>query len=293
MGRMRALAPTAMLVGVTVVWGWTFLIVKDAVASYPVADFLALRFMLATVLLVPLTLRRFSRQSLTAGAIIGIPLACAYLFQTLGLVSTSAANAGLLTGLFVIFTPFFDRLLYHTRLAPMTVTSAVIGLAGTALLTTGGGASFGLGDALEVLTAVALGVHTVILSRRSSGYPPEQLAFGQMALAAAAFFVLAAATGRGGFPMPSAQVWIAVLITGAVASALAFWIQTFVQQRLPPSRAAIILLAEPAFATAFAVWLGGEHLGPLQWAGAGLIFVSLISHEIWLTTRRPGEAVAI
>jgi drug/metabolite transporter (DMT)-like permease len=279
-----------MLLGITVVWGWTFLIVKDAVAAYPVADFLTLRFVLASILLAPLALRGLSRQSLAAGAIIGIPLACAYLFQTLGLLTTSAANAGLLTGLFVVFTPVFDRILYRTPLATITITSAVIGLLGTALLTTGGGQGFGLGDALEVLTAVALGVHTVILSRRSTGYAAGQLAFGQMALAGVLFVVMAGLSGGVAFPVPSTQVWVAVLITGALASALAFWVQTFVQQRLPPSRAAIILLAEPAFATAFAVLLGGERLMPLQWAGAALIFLSLISHEMWMSTRKPGEA---
>jgi drug/metabolite transporter (DMT)-like permease len=279
-----------MLLGITVVWGWTFLIVKDAVAAYPVADFLALRFVLASILLAPLALPGLSRRSLVAGAIIGVPLACAYLFQTLGLVTTSAANAGLLTGLFVVFTPLFDRFLYRTPLASITIMSAIIGLVGTAMLTTGGGQGFGLGDAFEVLTAVALGVHTVILSRRSVGYAPEHLAFGQMALAAAIFLLMAGASGGMRLPAPSSQVWIAVLITGTVASALAFWVQTFVQQRLSPSRAAIILLAEPAFATAFAVWLGGERLNPLQWGGAALIFLSLISHEIWISTRKPGEA---
>ena len=292
-GRIRSVVPTAMLLGITVVWGWTFLIVKDAVTSYPVADFLALRFVLASVLLAPLAFRGLTGRTLIAGAIIGVPLACAYLFQTIGLVFTSAANAGLLTGLFVVFTPLFDRLLYRTPLARITILSALVGLLGTALLTTGGGRGFGLGDALEVLTALALGLHTVLLGRRSKGYAPEQLAFGQMALAAIVFVLLAAVSPGSGFRPPSSQVWVAVLITGAVASALAFWVQTFVQQRLEPSRAAMILLAEPAFATAFAVWLGGERLDPLQWAGAALIFVSLLCHEIWISTRRSGEAAVL
>ncbi|HEV3312227.1 MAG TPA: DMT family transporter, partial [Chloroflexota bacterium] len=88
-----------------------------------------------------------------------------------------------------------------------------------------------------------------------------------------------------GFRWPDAKVWLAIFITGGLASALAFWVQTFVQQRIRPARTAIILLGEPAFATAFAVWLGGERLNDLQWLGAGLILVSLLAHEAWMATR--------
>src|SRR5438067_2395244 len=110
-----------MLIGITVIWGWTFLIVKDAVNQYPVMPFLALRFALAAVLLAPLAMwgayrRRTSppaitlsrKHSLGIGCLVGTVLAAGYVFQTYGLQTTTATNAGLLTGLFVILTPVFD-----------------------------------------------------------------------------------------------------------------------------------------------------------------------------------------
>ncbi len=284
--RLSAALPTLLLLCVTAVWGWTFLVVKTAVGAYPVPSFLVLRFLLAAALLAPFGFRRGAAKALMVGALIGIPLASGYFFQTAGLETTSAADAGLLTGLFVIFTPIADRLMYSTPIARATLISALAGLCGTALLTVEGRHGLSIGDLFEVVTAVAFAIHTVFLGRRSGGYRPETLAMGQMSVGALLFLLI---VPLGGSPLrwPTASVWFAVVITGAVASALAFWVQTFVQQRVAPSRTAIILLAEPAFATAFAVWLGGVRLNVVQWVGASLIFLSLISHEAWIAFHGP------
>jgi drug/metabolite transporter (DMT)-like permease len=273
-----------MLLGITAIWGWTFLIVKDAVSSYPVASFLALRFALATLALTPFAIRGFSWRAFAIGALIGVPVGFGYLFQTFGLTATSAANAGLLTGLFVILTPILDRALYATPIARGTMVVAGAGLLGTGLLTAGGRQGFGWGDVLEILTAVAFALQIVWLGRFTSGRSSMQLALGQMIPATAAFLALMLLT-PGALRWPSPWVSGAIVITGALASALAFWVQTFVQQRVPPARTAVILLGEPAFAAAFAVWLGGERLSAVQWSGAVLILLSLLGHELWAGSR--------
>jgi drug/metabolite transporter (DMT)-like permease len=275
-----------MLLAITAIWGWTFLIVKDAVSSYPVMAFLALRFALASIILAPLALRGMSWKALGVGSLIGVAVGFGYLFQTFGLQSTSAANAGLLTGLYVIFTPVIGRVLYSTPMPRMTIFAATLGLAGTAMLTLSPGQGIGTGDILEVLTAVAFAVQIVWLGRYGSGWSSTQIAFGQMAPVALVFLLLAGLTEGTGVHWPSAWVWGAIILTAVLASALAFWVQTFVQQRMAPARTAIILLGEPAFAAGFAVWLGGERLSLVQWFGAGVILCSLLMHEIWMGTRQ-------
>lgn len=280
--RLRTLGPVAMLLGITAVWGWTFLIVKDAIRSYPVPSFLALRFVVAALLLSPFALRHASSRQLRIGLMIGLPLTAGYLFQTVGLLTTSAANAGLLTGLFVILTPLLDWLMYRSPVRSFTLAAAGLGFAGTALLTIFSVHGLTIGDGFEFLTAIAFAIQIVWLGRYSAGASSAQLAFGQVGLAAVVFLAVAGVDHGGGFRLPSSGVWAAILITGGLASALAFWVQTWVQQRMPASRAAIILLGEPAFAAAFAVWLGGERLGPVQWLGAALILLSLLIHETWM-----------
>lgn len=285
MNRVHTLLLVAMLLGITIIWGWTFLIVKDAVASYSVLTFLALRFTLAAGLLLPFAVRQWSWKVAVRGAGIGAAVALGYLFQTFGLTGTSAAHAGLLTGLFVIFTPVLDRLLYRAPLAPVTLLSVMVGVGGTALLTLNGlSTSISWGDALELLTAVAFALQIVWLGHYSRGLPSTPLAASQMIPAAAGFWILTLTT-QTTLRMPSPSVWLAIVITGGLASALAFWVQTFVQQRITSARTAVILLAEPLFATIFAVWLGGERLSAIQWTGAVLILASLLVHEAWVASR--------
>src|SRR5918992_1638609 len=84
----KSLVYTLLLVGVTAVWGWTFVVVQDAISAYGVLSFLALRFALASVALLPILLSGISRRTLVVGGGIGIVLAMGYLFQTLGLLYT-------------------------------------------------------------------------------------------------------------------------------------------------------------------------------------------------------------
>jgi drug/metabolite transporter (DMT)-like permease len=102
--------PAFLLLGITATWGWTFVVVKNALAVYAPLPFLAVRFTLAAGLL-GLVLVGFRRRPLgRIGYGIGAVLAVAYLLQTVGLKSTSPANAGLLTGLFVVFVPLIEWL---------------------------------------------------------------------------------------------------------------------------------------------------------------------------------------
>src|SRR5256886_15073686 len=95
---------------VTAVWGWTFVLVKDAVTHYPTLPFLQIRFAIALLVMAAVVRRLPTRRELQVGAVIGAVLAAGYLTQTVGLTITSVGNAGLITGLFVVLTPLLNRL---------------------------------------------------------------------------------------------------------------------------------------------------------------------------------------
>ena len=106
--------PTLALLGVTAVWGSTFVVVKDAVRQMPVTDFLAWRFALAAlamILLRPRAVARLGRPGRRVGIALGLALGAGYLLQTLGLQTTSAAVSGFVTGMFVVLTPLGAALL--------------------------------------------------------------------------------------------------------------------------------------------------------------------------------------
>jgi drug/metabolite transporter (DMT)-like permease len=259
---------------VTAAWGWTFVLVKDALKHYPTLPFLELRFTLALLVMValvrPLPTRREALVGLAAGAV----LAGGYWTQTIGLTLTSPGNSGLITGLFVVFTPLIDRL-FGARLHWWTLIAVAAALTGTVMLV-GGPSNFGLGDLLTVVCAILYALHIVLLSKWSPGLRSAPLAMVQMGAGALIF----TSAGSWSLQPPTAKVWFAVAVTGVFASALAFYIQTWAQQHLSASRTALILTTEPAWALLAAVVLAGQRFGALQAAGAGLLLTAIVGHEL-------------
>jgi drug/metabolite transporter (DMT)-like permease len=275
MGRWLA---TVCLLGVTAIWGWTFVVVHDAVAVYGVMPFLAVRFALAAVVTTVIWGRHLDRRSLLVGGGIGLVLALGYLFQTWGLKFTTPTNSGLITGLFVIFAPVVDRLIFGTRMPALRWLAVGLSLIGMTLLTGRVPTDLALGDLLTLICAVWLGIHIALLSRHAPRHDPRALGTAQMLGIGLLFLVLWPASGP--VQAPPREVWLAIVITGLFASALAYVIQTAVQQHLTTARTAIILTTEPVFAGVFGYLLAGDRLGPLQAAGALLILVALGVSEI-------------
>lgn len=271
----RWLPPLTLLL-VTAVFGWTFVVVKDVLAEYPVLPYLGLRFGIA-VLTLALLLRRWpSRADFRVGLPVAGILALGYLFQSEGMVSIQPGIAGLLTGLFVVFTPLLDKLFFRSQLRVKTIVSAGAALIGTALLT-GTGPGFSLGDLLVVLSAVAFAGQIVLLSHAKGSV--GQLGMVQMTVCAGVFLLLGATAGVP-YPRISGSVAFALVVTGVLASALAVVAQTWAQRQMSASRAGLLLAAEPGWALGFAVVLTGERLDLVQLLGALVLMAAIIGHEI-------------
>ena len=274
---------SCLLVGVTAVWGWTFVVVGDAIALYGVLPFLAARFALAAVAMAPLA-RKAPPRTLAVGGLIGLVLAAGYLFQTTGLLFTTPTNSGLITGLFVVFAPLADRLFFGAQPSRGVLLAVVLSLLGMALLAGGAPDGANWGDTLTLLCAGALGVHIALLSRYAPSHDAGGLAFAQilaMALVFALFWPF-----FDPVTWPPRPVWVPLLVTGLLASAGAFWVQTFVQQRLPAARTAVILTMEPLFAALFGYWLAGDRLVAVQIFGASMILSALVVGEVLPVLRR-------
>ena len=260
--------------GVTAVWGWTFVVVKNAIAEYPTLPFLQLRFILAFLVMAVLVRRLPTRRELLVGLAAGTVLAGGYLTQTVGLSLISPGNAGLITGLLVLFTPLLDRV-FGVPLELRTIVAVIVSVIGIGMLT-GGPSGFGLGDVLVIVCAVLFALHIVLLSRWSPGLRSAPLAMVQMGACALLF----SAGGTWTLRMPNTDVWIAIVITGVFASALAFYIQTWAQAHIDASRTALIIAMEPAWAVAAAAVLAGQRFGLLQAAGAALVLAAIVGHEL-------------
>jgi len=275
---------TLLLIGVTAVWGWTFVVVKEAVAAYNVLGFLSFRFGIAALVVGVFAGRRWTRSTFQTGAGIGLALAAGYYLQTLGLCYTTPTNSALITGLFVVFTPIADWLFFGTRPTRLAVGSVVSGVWGMALLTGSAPTAFRLGDVLTLGGAAAFGVHIVLLSRYARRHDLVGLTGAQLVACAVVFGVAWVATEP--VVAPPSSAWFAILTTAILATAVGFFVQTAVQSRLPAVRTAVILTTEPMFATFFGYWLAGDRLLPVQIVGAALILDALFLGEVFPLVHR-------
>jgi drug/metabolite transporter (DMT)-like permease len=278
---MRTLdRPTLALVGVTAIWGSTFVVVKDAVEKMPVTDFLTWRFGLAAVamlLIRPRSVASLGTAGRRAGVVVGLALGSGYLLQTLGLQHTSAAVSGFITGMFVVLTPLGAAVLLRKPPGTAAWVAVALATAGLGLLSLHGFA-IGSGELLTLGCAAAFALHIVGLGHWASSHDAFGLAVVQLVTTA---LLCALFAGPGGLAVPpDASVWGALALTALAATALAFVVQTWAQAHLAPTRAAVVMTMEPVFGGIFAVLLAGEVLGLRTLLGAALVLGAMVLTEV-------------
>jgi len=282
------------LVAVAVVWGGTFVMVKDAIESYPVYSFLGWRFAIAVVAFLaifPRSVRGLSRRVISTGVLAGAFLCAGYVFQTWGLAGTTASKAAFITGMFVVITPLMQAVLLKHMPQWATIVGVVAAVAGLWLLSGGSSGGWNTGDTLVLLCAVAYSGHMIVLGSLGRRHDVLPLTLVQLLTTAVVCSAIALATEPRSAPS-SPDVWLALIVTGVLASAVAFAVQTYAQQHIPPARTALILITEPAFGGLFG-WLAGEALGVSGLVGAALILAGMVAAEVVGAAAAPSERVVL
>ena len=286
--RSPELVGTIALVGVTAVWGSTFVVVKDAIEHMAVMDFLAWRFAIAALVMAAMRPRAVAELGATGrrhGLLLGSALAAGYVAQTYGLRRTPATVSGFITGLFVVFTPLCAGLLLRRRVDTASWLGVAVATGGLALLSLHG-LSVGRGEAITLLCALSFALHIVGLGEWSRPEDAYGLAVVQLATVAVVSAVAAAPDTLA--PPPDAKVWGAILLTALAATAVGFFVQTWAQAHLAPTRAAVVMTMEPVFAGVFGVAVGGDDLTARVVVGALLVLAAMFLVE--LGPRRAADA---
>jgi len=279
-GGERSFLPLLALVGVTAIWGVTFVQVKDALPLYPLFAFLAVRFAISTAALAPVAwgrLRVLPREGYVAGVGVGALLAAAYGFQTAGLELTTVSSTGFITGLYVVFTPFIALALFRTPVPRALWAGVGLAVVGLFLLSGAPGGS-AAGNALVLAAALAAALQIVALERFAPRYDVRALTFLQMATSCVGFLTIAIARGEIEVPR-GGTVWAALLVTGLFAGALGFLVATWVQARTTAARAALVFTLEAPFAALAGVLLADEVLGRAGWLGCGVMMAGILLAE--------------
>ena len=268
------LAPWALLT-VAMAWGWSFVIMKDAIERQSVNNFLFTRFIVAVVVMVlirPRVLQLLNRELLIRAGAAGFFLGSGYIFQTLGLERTGAAITGFVTGLYIVLTPIFAAIILRQRVDRFTWICIAIATVGLGLLSIRG-FSVGLGELLTFISAIFFALHIIALSKWSSGRDAYAMTVVQLAMCALLSGIASIPSGYS--PPPDLGVWAVVVFTAVFATAIAFIIQTWSQAHMSATKVAVILTMEVVFAALFAILFGGESLTVQSTLGGLMVIAAM------------------
>ncbi|HNQ95637.1 MAG TPA: DMT family transporter [Anaerolineales bacterium] len=269
---------------VAIIWGTGF-VAQGIAAQYHVAYlFNGVSFMLAALILFPFIPKATRQAKITkeqwkwmfiAGAILFFATA----FQQVGLFYTKVANAGFLTSLYVVFTPFLLWILFREK--PHWVDLLAVALAGVGayFLSAAGQFEVQKGDALEVIGSVFWAMHVVVLGRFASKFESVSFAAGH-------FFISGLLNLLCGLALEDVSQLTALPLVGAIlfrasiSVGIGYTLQVWGQKHTPPTDAALILSLEAVFA-ALVGWLAlSQTLLPIQIVGCVVIFVAVLFAQI-------------
>ena len=274
---MRFKADLTLLL-VSIIWGSAFVAQRVAGQLGSVYLFNGARYLLAALVVLPFVGRNiissYSRDQFKWVLSAGFLLFLGSAFQQVGVVYTTAGNAGFITGLYVVLVPVVLYFGWRERLHWLAVVAVGLAVGGAFLLSTGGRFEVRAGDALELVGALFWAFHVVVLGKFASRFDAMSFSVGQLAVCG----LLNLAVGVFVEPIPSLDWSLvgAIIYTALFSLGLCYTLQIWAQRHTPPADAALILSLESVFAVLSGWLLLDEKLVFVQVLGCVLIFVAVL-----------------
>lgn len=284
--------PQLLLVAATLIWGSSFLVMKQAVASIPVFTLLAIRFTVAGVLLSLIfwtKWRLLDKKSVTRGAVLGTLMFLGYLFQTFGLsglggwLGTTPGKNAFLTATYCVWVPFLHSMVSRRRPDGYHLAAAGLCLAGIGLVSLTRPFTFVGGDLLTLLSSIAYALHILLVPRYAEEGDVLQLTILQFLFMALWSWAGLLATGERLATLPAGGDLLRLGYLALFATALALLFQNLGQAKSPPASAAVLLSLEAPFGVFFSVLFGNERPTVWTYLGFFLIFCAMLLSETRLS----------
>ena len=277
------------MVVTTMIWGITFVIVKDALNDASPFMFATLRFGLSFLLAciyVNKNIKKIDKKSIMAGFFCGLCLYVGYSFQNFGLMETTPSKSAFITSVSVIMVPIilvmFKIKIVHVRIWAATFL-AVVGLY---VLLDPAGEGLNMGDILTFGCALSFAIHIILQDK----YLSDGVQMGHLLLLQLMFITLFSFSSvffLEDFTFTMSERLInAILVTGILGTFVALFIMVWAQTILGPGQTAVLLSLEPVFAALFSTAFAGEILGLNGWLGGFIIVFAIISLEFFSSQKK-------
>lgn len=282
------------LLFVAIIWGSTFIIVKQSVENIPVFSFLFMRFALAGMLLILINapkLKAIDKGVLSDGVMLGIALFLAYAFQTFALTATSASITAFITGLFVVFVPVLSSVFLRKLPRQEAMIGVVFATIGLAFITLQGKFLVSFGEFLALVCAFFIAIHIILTDKLSRRNDFGLLTLVQVNIVALFSLIFSLFLDPRVIPIQfNNQLIFSLIINSVFATFVAFVIQTSMQKYTTPTKAAIIFIMEPVSSAFFSYWIGGELLTAKQYVGTSFILLAMVFTEAGTYLKMKREA---
>ena len=266
------------LIGVTIMWGITFPLIKNAIVYIPSTAFVALRLLIAALLWFPLVwtrLRNTHRTLLLGALVIGLLNSATYLFQTIGLETTSSANSAFITASSVILVPLLSPLFRTGHLRILDIITALIALLGIFILTGANIHHMTVGDVWTLGCAICYALFIIVLQKIHQKKIDVGLLVFYQILFALPIPLLLSIYNHDVYVF-NRTVWVGLLFCSGMATCLALYMQNAYQKYTTVTKAALIYVFEPVFATIFAFFLNEEPVTRNTFLGGVLVLLGFL-----------------
>ena len=298
-GSIPASVYKLLLVVATVIWGLSFVVMKDAVDVLEPAYLIGFRFLATGAVLAAVFWRRmrlaFAKDYLVKGLVLGVLCFLAFWVQTIGLDNTTPGTNAFLTATYCVIVPFAWWVIARKRPTVFNIGAAVMAVVGIGMVSLQGSLaelSMGYGDLMTLVSALLFAVHIVYVSKFSETNDVLVLTVMQFFIGGACGVAYGACfeTLPPASALTPAFFWnMAYLVI--FASCVALVIQNVALAHVPPAQASLFLSLESVFGVLFSVLLYGEQVGFKLIVGFVLIFGAILVSEMF-PLKRKGAAAA-
>lgn len=281
-----------LLLLATLVWGTSFFILKETISQVPTFFVLAIRFVvagLALLLIFIKKIKKISAKNIICGAILGVFLTLAYVFQTLGLERTTPGRNAFLTSSYCVVCPFILWVLFKQKPKFYNAVSAIICIVGVGMVALSNGAQGGaellVGDALTLVGAVFFSFQIIFIDRfQKEGHESVGLLVFELLTTGVIFALLTLifelpTSGIGAYAINFDQILRIGYLT-LFCTLFAQFAQMTGQKFTSPNQCSLVLSLEAVFGVLFSVIFTGEVLTPLIVCGFVAIFIAMLISEL-------------
>ena len=279
--RKTAVLGRACLIAATLLWGSSFVVLKNTLDTMPTLWILAIRFTGGALLMGAFSikqLKKLDRKCLKSGAMMGAALYLAYTLQTFGLEYTTPGKNAFLTATYCVIVPFLWWAVVKKRPDGYNILAAVVCITGMALVSLSGGFSVGIGEALTMCCGFFYAVHIIFTSRAVENYGVGVLTTLQFATAAVLCWITAPISAPFPESVPTSS-WLSIAYLCIFCTGVCYFFQTIGQKYTSPQTSSILLTLESVFGTIISIIFYHEVLTLRELAGFVLIFIAVIISE--------------